>query len=524
LQPNTIYSYRVTAFKSNAGGRSNGQNPPEGRILLPPTAPTALTVTAHTTTTIDLQWQDNNPVGPSNFKIERAPYNNSAFVEIGQTTVPSAGGLVTFQDAGLTANTGYKYRVYAFNTPPLGVVGGGNSTKTPAIIQWTLPEAATNLTTSPETGPPPRVWVHLSWTDNNGATPAKTRIERRRLTAPADMTFTAVATVGAGTTTFLDKNTLGNFNYEYQVIATNDGPSGDAAPSNLARQLTLPEKPTNFKVVVPTDGTPRRGRTQIDLSWTDNSGDPSAFEVWKSTDGVNFAFYKAVAAGVTTVTVTGLVENTDYWFKVRGTNSTGDGDWAGPVKTHTLKKPPVTPTALTATVRSDIEIFLKWEDNSIDEDGFRIERSTNGGAFATAATVSKNVTSYLDSGLAPSTTYVYRMVAFNNGGDSGLSRTAGGKTAPGAPSNLVLSNVKATSLTVQFKDNRSDEDGFKLERRVGAGNYAVIATLPARANSGGTVSYNDTGLTSGVTYSYRVRAYRSVTFSRYSAVATQTTP
>ena len=48
---------------------------------------------------------------------------------------------------------------------------------------------------------------------------------------------------------------------------------------------------------------------------------------------------------------------------------------------------------------------MTWQDNSTDEQGFRIERSLDGMTFTEIATVGPNVQSYSDTGLTPETTY-----------------------------------------------------------------------------------------------------------------------
>jgi len=68
---------------------------------------------------------------------------------------------------------------------------------------------------------------------------------------------------------------------------------------------------------------------------------------------------------------------------------------------------------------SAAQLQLSWVDNSSDETGFKIERKTGtGGTYAQIASVSANVTSYTDSSLTNSTTYCYRVNAFNSAGTS----------------------------------------------------------------------------------------------------------
>lgn len=92
--------------------------------------------------------------------------------------------------------------------------------------------------------------------------------------------------------------------------------------------------------------------------------------------------------------------------------------------------PPGTPSGLTATTMSSTRITLGWTD-AANETGYRVERALNGsGAFAAVASLSPNVTTFGDTGLAPGTSYSYRVVAFNASGDSAPSNTATAKTLP----------------------------------------------------------------------------------------------
>ena len=89
--------------------------------------------------------------------------------------------------------------------------------------------------------------------------------------------------------------------------------------------------------------------------------------------------------------------------------------------------PPAPPSNLVASAASVSQINLSWTDNSNFEGGFKIER-WNGSSYSQINTVGANVTAYADSGLAPSTTYSYRVRAFNNVGDSGYSNESSATT------------------------------------------------------------------------------------------------
>jgi len=89
---------------------------------------------------------------------------------------------------------------------------------------------------------------------------------------------------------------------------------------------------------------------------------------------------------------------------------------------------PAAPSGLTATAVSGVRIDLAWNDNSANETGFRIERSTNGTSFAQIAAVGADTKTYSSTGLAKNKTYYYRVRATNPGGDSAYSNTASAKT------------------------------------------------------------------------------------------------
>ena len=76
-----------------------------------------------------------------------------------------------------------------------------------------------------------------------------------------------------------------------------------------------------------------------------------------------------------------------------------------------------TPTNLTITPLQGA-IALNWKDNSNNESGFRVERKTGSGQFAQIIELGANAVSYTDAGLQSSTSYTYRVYAFNGTGIS----------------------------------------------------------------------------------------------------------
>lgn len=90
--------------------------------------------------------------------------------------------------------------------------------------------------------------------------------------------------------------------------------------------------------------------------------------------------------------------------------------------------PPNAPTALTASAASASQINLSWTDNSTDESGFYIERSTDGANYTQIASVGANVRTYSNTGLARNTAYYYRVRAYKTGANSAYSNAASATT------------------------------------------------------------------------------------------------
>lgn len=89
--------------------------------------------------------------------------------------------------------------------------------------------------------------------------------------------------------------------------------------------------------------------------------------------------------------------------------------------------PPAKPLDLVATALTSRSVSLSWTDNSNNETGFEIYRSTSvDGGFETIGVAPANSTSYIDSTLSAGTTYYYKIKAIGEFGESGFDRDGAG--------------------------------------------------------------------------------------------------
>lgn len=108
---------------------------------------------------------------------------------------------------------------------------------------------------------------------------------------------------------------------------------------------------------------------------------------------------------------------------------------------------PETPSNFSATVLSATQINFTWNDNSINEDYFIIEYSTNGTTWAQLAKVYAGTLTYTGSNLTASTNYEFRIYATNIIGNSGFSNIVNVTTGGALPSPWLSQDIGNPALT-----------------------------------------------------------------------------
>lgn len=228
--------------------------------------------------------------------------------------------------------------------------------------------------------------------------------------------------------------------------------------------------------------------TEVGLSWDDNATNETSVEIYRSAAGIDFALLATLARDATAYSDKGLAEASQYCYRVVATRVTGTKTtYSTPSNTvcaTTLSivpppPPPPTPPAAPAAA-SETAAYptisggatVRWLDNATNEDGFRIERSADGGALwvvAGSTPASGGNYNFFGDGARPSEQPVcYRVIAFNAAGDAATSNSAC-TTPPAPPTNLTVTQVDAGTLQFTWSDNSAVEDGYQLWGRFAHG-------------------------------------------------------
>jgi len=174
------------------------------------------------------------------------------------------------------------------------------------------------------------------------------------------------------------------------------------------------------------------------------------------------------------------------------------------------------PTGITA-IPSPASIQVKWTDNSIGESNYRIERKVGAGSFSAYATIGANSTNYNDMSVTPGLVHTYRVFAYVGASASPYSAEVSVIAIILLQPTAISAIALPGSIQVKWTDNATGEANYRVERKVGADNFSAYTTIGANSTN-----YNDTVVTSGTLYTYRVFAYIGDSASPYSEEASAT--
>ena len=204
--------------------------------------------------------------------------------------------------------------------------------------------------------------------------------------------------------------------------------------------------------------------------------------------------------------------------------------------------PPIAPDGLAFAISGNgrnRQLTLTWNDNSISETSFLVQRTADGTTWSNRGSVQSPLdlpniheTRTFTDTVDMNTAYLYRVVAVNTIGYGGefMSMTVRstsetlGVNAPTAPTSLAAVLQAGPQVRLTWTDTATTESGFLVERSTDGGTTFTQIGTPGPRNGTGSVTFTDTTVPTGVTADYRVAATNLAGTSAWATTASVAIP
>jgi hypothetical protein len=275
-------------------------------------------------------------------------------------------------------------------------------------------------------------------------------------------TYSHTVTSGTGTATITlsaAQDTAGN-------TVTSTPTSGGTFEILQVVIVTVPDTPTGLSAT-PSDG-------KVTLEWTapsNNGGsDITGYKVEYSSDDINWNIFSHTANTATTATITGLINDIEYTFRVfavndQGTSTAYDTTTGTPVASPTIPDKPGKPANLQVESRSSSSINVSWEapqDNGIEIIGYVVKINHDDGAGWIVTRLSSNETSHLYTDLLEG--HTYQIFVLTKGNDALDNIVWSIRTDIKEVTTLKIVDVVEPPVTIE-KEKSGSGDGNKHKTR-----------------------------------------------------------
>ncbi|HEY8830999.1 MAG TPA: fibronectin type III domain-containing protein [Gemmatimonadaceae bacterium] len=370
------------------------------------------TASAISATEIDLAWQNPSPKQLTGFQIFRSATGPAGVYSLIASVAATA---TQYADVALTPSTNYCYEIRSYKT------AGRNTT----YSAYSAPACATTLAPpvvapSETNATPYGSTITVVWKDNSTDEDGF-RIEQATTTAGP---WTLVATVGANVVTTNIDYVPQDHIVCFRVTAFNT--VGASLPST-ADCTALPATPTNLSAKSLDQQT-------ITLTWTDNSAVEDGYRISRLQSGSGWVDIATVGANIASYVDAAALANTSYTYRVQAVKDGGYSLASNEVVAVIATAPPAAPenaavdlqphcTFVDGCFGADLNLY--WNDVSTNEEGFRIEYSTDGvNGWSLFTQTGPNVNGLV---MGPTVSYgCFRVIAFNGAGSSSPSNVVCG--------------------------------------------------------------------------------------------------
>jgi fibronectin type 3 domain-containing protein len=529
VQQGQSYYYEVAAI--GAGGQSAFTI--IGPVTTPvgaPAAPTSVTTTSITNSSVTLSWSESSTV--TSYVIERSA--SASFTS--PTIFKPTGTATTYTDNTVAAGQTYYYEVAAIGT------GGQSAFTASGAVTTPLPTTPADVIVDDQF---PNTFFTGNWwngtfepgyygvdfaNDGNqlkGGSSAKyipalanagnynvyiwyPAAARNATNVPVD-----INTAAGVVTVTVNQQINGGGWYSLGIYGLNPATA----------YVTIRNTATNGLVVAdavrfsPTTATPPTApaaptslttsnvtASQVTLNWSESST-VTSYVIERSTNSsFNNATIFTPTGTATTYTDTTVQQGQTYYYEVAAIGAGGQSAFTiiGPVTTPTL--PPAAPTNFVAAPTSPTTLTLTWSEAATNLTGYTIQQSTDDATWIAAGSPAPSSSGFNITGLTAGAIYYFRIEATNSAGNSSFT-TTGPITMPSATAATVEQDI--TSPLVNFtgnwwygsflpgyfgtqfvNDGNQDKGGSSVQFNPPlpvAGKYAVYVWYPAATHNASNV-------------------------------------
>lgn len=271
---------------------------------------------------------------------------------------------------------------------------------------------------------------------------------------------------------------------------------------------------------------PRPGRLAVSWAPSADGGSPiTGYRVQHSLDGATWTTaISNTGSGATAATIV-VPDGLAYYVRVAAWDAGGLGAYsvaAGPTApSSTTPAAPEPPKATAGAAR----ITASWvapSDGGSPITGYRVQRSTDGITWVTAATVSSGSVTTATISVTGGTSYMVRVAGINAAGIGAYSQPSHSVTptaTPSAPRGVQLEPGPGRVLiswSAPLHDGGTPITGYRIQRSV---DQATWVTVVSNTGNDSTSRTNSAVATREAGYFYRVAAWNAAGLGPYSSIA-----
>jgi parallel beta-helix repeat protein len=443
-----------------------------------------------TDTLVNISWQppsDNGGSAVTGYRIYKGTESGIL------TFLEEIGNILYYEDTDVINGMTYYYQVSALNT-----FGEGPRLMEVSATPAAIPGAPSGLTTFSGDS-----YVELSWSvpvSDGGAAVTNYRIYRDT-TPGSEKEFDEVGNV----LTYNDTSVTNGETYYYKVVAVNEMGKGPFSNEESGTPLGPPSPPLDPQI--------EGGESYVYIIWDvpDSDGGSSIIKymIFRGTSSGSETLYDN-ATGVLYYNDTSVTNGIEYFYKIKAVNAVGEGVLSNEVSATPFSYPSAPLNVTTAS--GDAYVYLTWDApesiGSSSITNYVIFRGTESGGETLLSEIGDTLF-YNDTSVSKGVTYYYYIVAKNSEGPGAESGEVSDTpvSPPGIVSNLISgSGDSFVQLTwnAPISNGGSDITGYRIYRGSESGGQTFLIEI------GNLLTYNDTTVTNGVTYYYKISSVNTI--------------